>query len=152
MRWGGYDGICRLRLRAGRLRGRDRSGKDQSAANGPDIHVRLQPATLGYKTRDGFPARTSGILCSKRGRKSADRPLVRTCRPGRSGAGDQHEARAEELAGLCQFSCDTPGVQNGGVLIGALASSPVRTKAGFVDDVKEVAHADGLGRCVTGFQ
>lgn len=45
-----------------------------------------------------------------------------------------------------------PGVQNGGVLVGALASNSVRTKAVLVDDVKEVAHANGLGRCVTSFQ
>ena len=45
-----------------------------------------------------------------------------------------------------------PGVQNGGVMVGALASNSVRTKAVFVDDVKEVAHANGLGRCVTSVQ
>ncbi len=77
---------------------------------------------------------------------------MRTCRSGRGGRGDQHEARAEQLACLGEFSRDMPGVQNGGVMVGALASNSVRTKAVFVDDVKEVAHANGLGRCVTSFQ
>lgn len=45
-----------------------------------------------------------------------------------------------------------PGVQNGGVMVGALASNAVWTKAVFVDDVKEVTHANGLGRCVTSIQ
>ncbi len=75
-----------------------------------------------------------------------------TSRSGRSGAGDQHEACAEELASLREFRRDMFGVQGGSVLVCVLMSCAVRTEAVFVDDMKEVAHADGVGRCAPGFQ
>jgi hypothetical protein len=41
-------------------------------------------------------------------------------------------------------AANAPGVQNGRVLIGELASDPVWREAVFVDDMKEVAHAGGI--------
>lgn len=50
--WRGCGRIGRLRLGTGRLRGHNRSGKDEGAANGPDIHVCLQ-LTHNTADRDG---------------------------------------------------------------------------------------------------
>lgn len=43
-------------------------------------------------------------------------------------------------------------MQGGGVLVRVLMSRAVRTEAVFVDDMKEVVHVDGVGRCAPGFQ
>jgi len=67
-------------------------------------------------------------------------------------ASDEHEARPEEFTGLRELGRDAPSVENGSVLVGMLPSGSVRREAVFVDDVKEIAHAAGLGRCMTGFQ
>ena len=64
--------------------------------------------------------------------------------PGRA-APDKHEARPAKFTGLCELGRDTLGVQNGPVLVGMLVSGSVRGKAVFVDDMKKVAHAAGLG-------
>jgi hypothetical protein len=66
-------------------------------------------------------------------------------------ARDKHEARPEKFTGLRELR-DAPGVENGSVLVGMLASGPVRREAIFVDDMKEVTHAAGLGRIIAGFQ
>lgn len=58
----------------------------------------------------------------------------------RSGS-DQYQAFTEKLASLSEFCRNTPGMQNGCVLVRVLMSCPVRREAVFVDDVKEVAHS-----------
>jgi hypothetical protein len=67
-------------------------------------------------------------------------------------ARDKHEARAEEFTGLRELGRNAPGVENGCVMVCMLASRPVRGEAVIVDDMKEVAHAAGLGRSIAGFQ
>jgi hypothetical protein len=67
-------------------------------------------------------------------------------------ARDKHEARPEELTGFRKLGRDALGVETGSVLVGMLASGSVRREAALVDDVKEVAHAAGLGRSIAGFQ
>jgi hypothetical protein len=67
-------------------------------------------------------------------------------------ASDKHEARPEEFTGLRELGRDALGVENRRVLVGMLASGLVRREAIFVDDMKEVAHAAGLGRRIAGFQ
>ncbi|HEY7959886.1 MAG TPA: hypothetical protein VID20_07495 [Sphingomicrobium sp.] len=71
--------------------------------------------------------------------------------PG-TAARDKHEARPEKFTGLRELGGNVPGVQNGRVLVGMLASGSVRRKAVLVDDMKEEAHAAGLGRSIAGFQ
>ena len=63
-----------------------------------------------------------------------------------TGARDKHDARREKFTGLREFGGDAHGVENGRVGVGMLTSSSVREKTVFVDDMKEVAHAAGLGR------
>ena len=67
-------------------------------------------------------------------------------------ARNEHEAGAEEFAGLREFLRNAPGVPKGRVLIGMLTSRPVHGEPVFVDDMKEVAHEAGLGRSMAGFQ
>jgi hypothetical protein len=57
------------------------------------------------------------------------------------GGSDQYQAFTEKLASLCEFCRNTPGMQDGCVLVRVLMSCPVRREAVFVDDVKEVAHS-----------
>jgi hypothetical protein len=73
-------------------------------------------------------------------------------RGSRSGARDQYKACTAEIARFCEFRRDTPGVQDGGFLVRVLIPRPVRREAVFVDNMKEVAHANGVGRCTAGFQ
>jgi hypothetical protein len=65
---------------------------------------------------------------------------------------NEHKARPEKFAGLRELGRDALGVENRRVLIGMLASGLVRREAIVVDDMKEVAHAAGLGRRMAGFQ
>jgi hypothetical protein len=67
-------------------------------------------------------------------------------------ASDEHDARVEKFTGLRELGRDVSGVENGRVLVGMLVSGLVRREAVFVDDMKEVAHAAGLGRSIAGFQ
>ena len=84
--------------------------------------------------------------------KEAAAPWLRPDIDPGTAACDKHEARPEKFTGLREFGCDVPGVANGRILVGMLASGSVRRKAVFVDDMKEEAHAAGLGWCITGFQ
>lgn len=80
------------------------------------------------------------------------RALMPTGRSRRGGSGDQHEARAAELACFCEFCRDMPGVHDRGFLIHVLISGLVQTKTVFVHDMEEVAHAHGVGGCAASHQ
>ena len=73
------------------------------------------------------------------------------CRFG-NGSPRRARARPEKFTGLRELGRDVLGVENGRVLVGMLVSGSVRREAVFVDDMKEVAHAAGLGRRIAGFQ
>jgi hypothetical protein len=56
----------------------------------------------------------------------------------------KYDAETTEFARPRQLGRNAPGVQNGRVLIGELASDPVWRETVFIDDMKEVAHAGGI--------
>jgi hypothetical protein len=66
--------------------------------------------------------------------------------------GDKYKARPEELTGPRELGCDALGMKNGSLLVGMFVSGSVRRQAVFVDNMKEVSHAAGLGRTIPGFQ
>jgi hypothetical protein len=72
---------------------------------------------------------------------------------GPGGAGrDKNRAEPEEFTGLRQLAGNTRRVEQGAVRPGVLGPGSIRRQTVFVDDMKEVAHAAGLGGGIAGFQ
>jgi len=65
---------------------------------------------------------------------------------------DKDDARPEELAGFCQLGCNILGVTRCRALIGVFEPGPVRKQPVAVNNVKEISHADPIGRVAGGFQ
>ena len=133
-------------------RDRQPSSRDAGQASSDDL-------------RGGSQLRKSGILCRECGQeigipiagrtafvKGVAAPRLRPDIDPGMAAHDKHEARPEKFTRLGELGRDALGVENRRLLVGMLASGLVRREAIVVDDMKEVAHAAGLGRRMAGFQ